>query len=134
MQRDDFLIIILIDMVVLKSILFVIGAIIALIAIAGTVMMLFHVLSMCAHDKDCDNLASADDVDIPESAEEYRIGIEEPYDVINPARADEKISNINTNPNDDGQGPDGNAMTAELKQPVKKKIRRKKKAVVDPVE
>lgn len=121
-------------MVVLKSILFVIGAIIALIAIAGTVMMLFHVLSMCAHDKDCDNLVSADDVDIPESAEEYRIGIEEPYDVINPARADEKISNINTNPNDDGQGPDGNAMTAELKQPVKKKIRRKKKAVVDPVE
>ncbi len=130
-------------MVVLKSILFVIGAIIALIAIAGTVMMLFHVLSMCAHDKDCDNLAAANDVDIPESAEEYRIGTEEPYDVINPVLVNKTVGNVVTNPNDDGQDSDGNTMTVspddstttvEPEPPVKKKTMRKKKTSVNPVE
>lgn len=121
-------------MVTLKSILFVIGAIIMLVAIAGVVMMAFHVLSMCAHDKNCDDPASAADIDIPESAEEYRVGSEEPYDIVSPAKTDSTADVAGVNPNDDGQDPDNNTMTADPEPIVKKKIRRKKKTDTNPAE
>lgn len=106
-------------MVALRSIMFVIGAIIVLVAIAGVVMMSFHVLSMCAHDKDCGDPASADDTDIPESAEEYRIGKEEPYDVVDPEPGNGTTAGAVTNPNDDERLPDGGVtMTAETAAPV----------------
>lgn len=99
--------------------MFVIGAIIVLVAIAGVVMMSFHVLSMCAHDKDCGDPVSADDTDIPESAEEYRIGKEEPYDVVDPEPGNGTTAGAVTNSNDDGKLPDGGVtMTAETAAPV----------------
>ena len=107
-------------MVALRSIMFVIGAIIVLVAIAGVVMMSFHVLSMCSRDKDCgENPASAGDADIPESAKEYRIGAEEPYDVVDPKPGDGTTAGAVTNPNDDGRLPDGGiTMTAESAAPA----------------
>ena len=106
-------------MVALRSIMFVIGAIIVLVAIAGVVMMSFHVLSMCALDEDCGDPVSADDTDIPESAEEYRIGKEEPYDVVDPEPGNGTTVGAVTNPNDDGKLPDGGVtMTAETAAPV----------------
>ena len=111
-------------MVALRSIMFVIGAIIVLVAIAGVVMMSFHVLSMCSRDKDCGDPASTDDTDIPESAKEYRIGAEEPYDVVDPKPGDGTTAGGTTagavtNPNDDGRLSDGGiTMTAESAAPA----------------
>lgn len=106
-------------MVALRSIMFVIGAIIVLVAIAGVVMMSFHVLSMCSRDKDCGDPASTDDADIPESAKEYRIGAEEPYDVVDPKHGDGTTAGAVTNPNNDGRLPAGGiTMTAESAAPA----------------
>lgn len=126
-------------MATLKSILFVLGAIIVLIAIAGAAMMAFHVLSMCVKDAESEHLVDVDtdvDVDIPETAEEYQIGGEEPYDVIklDPAN-DTRIGSESPVILDDGQDADGNSMTnvePQVKPQSKKNRGRKKKVVESP--